>query len=191
MNRPKVVSNRLALAELAFVSGQFVLAAQSQPPDAQMPSLKAKADLVLSPEFCSTVKRFAFIERFRVGKSACEQLPLALQDLFSDLRPVQGNMEAKSESDRVTLTPRFVNISVTDQPLLPSSHRKFLIVLEWTIKNSSGNLLWLQTVQGAADRKAWTKKIVRVLVDDAVRELAKESVLKMRSAPELASLVDK
>ena len=182
----KAVSHRFALIALAFLSGQFLAAAQAQAPETQ--SFKTKAELVLTPELCQTVKRFWFIERFRVGKSVCEQLPLALQALFSDLRRVEGYLEANSETPRLTLIPRFVNISVTDQPLLPSSRRKFLIVLEWTVKDSSGNLVWLQTVQGSAERKAWTKKIVRALVDDAVREVARESVFKMRSSAELASL---
>lgn len=177
------------------VMGCAALAQESAPTSgpATLGRLSLKAGIVLAPKFCSTKKRqsVALKDVLKVGKAMCEQLYPALAPVFSDLQRLDQLPSTGSTPAQVTLIPRFVEISATQQPFLPSSQRKLVILLEWTIQDPMGNKIWLQTVQGSAERKAgWmvTNKGVSALVDAAVGELVKESVAKISAAPELLKL---
>ena len=58
-------------------------------------------------------------------------------------------MIGSSTAQLLMLIPKFVEISTTQQPFLPLSQRKLLILLEWTIQDLAGHTIWLQTVQGS------------------------------------------
>jgi hypothetical protein len=160
---------------------------------AQVPErLPLKADLVLSPEFCAVKKRqsIAIKDVLNVGKAACPKLQDRLGAIFSDLRRVDTAPAAGTSTAQIVLIPKFVDVNST-QPLVPSSQRKLVITLEWTIQNSAGRPIWLQTVQGSSQHKlGWivTKKGMTALVDAAIDDLAEVSVSKMSSARELRDL---
>lgn len=178
----------------AFLIGDAILAQALDPsqPNSAPAKLPLKAEIVLSPQFCATKKRqsIALKDVLNVGRATCEQLFAALVPVFSDLQRLEKAPNGTSTA-QITLIPRFVDMSATQQPLLPSSERKLLIVLEWTVKDSMGNTIWLQTVQGSSEHKAgWavTTKGVTAMVDAAVGELAKDSVARILAAPELQKL---
>jgi hypothetical protein len=164
----------------------------TQPPSA--PSrLPLKAEVLLSPKFCATKKRqsIALKDVLNVGKATCEQIYAALIPVFSELQRLEKMPTAGGNTAQITLIPRFVDISTTQQPFLPSSQRKLVIFLEWTVQDSMGHTIWLQTVQGSSEHKAgWavTAKGVAAMVDAAVGELAQDSVAKISVAPELQKL---
>jgi hypothetical protein len=129
------------------------LTASAQTPDNPLQvtqtKLPLKADLVLSPEFCDTRQRqsIAFKDVLRVGEPACSQLEAELNKVFSLLRTVETIPAPGTSSAEVVLIPRFVDISAT-KPMLPSSQRELVILLEWTIQNTAGRTIWLQTGSG-------------------------------------------
>ena len=150
------------------------------------------ADLVLSPEFCATKRRqsLALKDVLRVGKAACPQLQAELSGVFSGLRRVEKVPLPGTSVAQIVLIPRFVDINAT-QPLLPSSQRKLVILLEWTIQDSAGHTIWLQTVQGSSEHKlGWiiTTKRVAELVEAAVVDLARDSAARISAARELQKL---
>ncbi len=155
--------------------------------------LSLKAEIVLTPEFCATKKRqsIALKDVLNVGKTACAQLYEALMPIFSDLERIEKVPMVGSSTAQLMLIPKFLDISATQQPFLPSSQRKLVILLEWTIQDARGHTIWLQTVQGSSEHKAgWmiTGKGVSAMVDAAVSDLAKTSVTKISAAPELQQL---
>ena len=166
----------------------FGLTALAQGPN----RLPLKADLVLSPDFCATKKRqsMAIKDVMNVGKAACPKLQDKLGAIFSDLSRVDAAPAVGASAAQVILIPKFIDVSST-QPLVPSSQRKLVITLEWTIQNSAGRPIWLQTVQGSSQHKlGWivTTKGVTALVDAAIDDLVEESVSRMSSARELRDL---
>jgi len=156
--------------------------------------LSLKADIVLSPGFCATKKRqsIAIKDVLNVGKSACAQLVNALMPVFSDLRRIEKASEPGKGTAEITLVPRFADINATQQPFLPSSRRSLIVLLEWTVQDSTGRTIWLQTIQGSSEHKAgWiiTTKSVSAMVDDAISVLANESAQKISAAPEIRRLI--
>ena len=126
-----------------------------------------------------------------MGKATCAQLYEGLAPIFSDLRKLDKAPDAGTNTAQIILIPRFVDISATQQPLLPSSSRKLVILLEWTIQDTMGHTIWLQTVRGMSEHKAgWaiTPRAIRGLVEDAVSDLAKDSVARISVARELKQL---
>lgn len=184
----------IAIGILCFV-GQVMLAqstdvTQSTPEPGK---LSLKAEIVLSHEFCATKKRqsIALMDVLNVGKATCTQLFAALTPVFLDLQRVEKAPAAGASSAQLTLIPRFTDINATQQPFLPSSQRKLVILLEWKVQDSAGHTIWLQTVQGSSEHKAgWmvTSKGVSAMVDAAVSDLTKSSVAKISAAPELEQL---
>jgi len=169
----------------------------AQTPDTSLPTLPIqlplKAEIVLSPEFCATKRRqsLGIKDVLKVGKAACEELYSALVPMFSNLERVEKVPAAGRSTAKITLIPRFIDISATQQPYLPSSQRKLVILLEWTIKDSIGRTIWLQTVQGSSEHKAgWmvTGKQVSGLVDAAVSDLATDSVTRISAAREIQGI---
>jgi len=162
----------------------FVAHGQTASRDAKLP---LRAALVLTPEFCSTIiKQKA--EKFEVGKAACAELEPALEGTFSSLTRVA---EAPSSGDlQVLLVPRFVNAGATTK--VGFSKKIMVVLLEWTVKDLSGKIVWLETVQGSAkggQGNLFTYKgDLRRIVEDSVKDAAKQSANKMSSAPELRNL---
>jgi len=125
-----------------------------------------------------------------VGKAACPQLQAELGIIFPDLTRVERASAPGTSAAQIILIPKFGEINAT-QPMLPSSQRKLVITLEWTIKDSRGRTIWLQTVQGSSEHKqGWviTTKRMTGLVEAAIDDLAKDSAIRMSSAPELQNL---
>jgi hypothetical protein len=176
----------------------FGLSIFAQTPETSSPSsptkLALKAQLILSPEFCATKKRhsFAAMEVVGVGKAACSQLYPALVGIFSDLQQAENVPAAGSSTAQITLIPRFIDIIATQPPFVPSpSKRKLVVLLEWTVKDTMGRTIWLQTVQGTSELKPrglGGKKYEAALVDAAISDLAKDSVDKISAAREIRQL---
>jgi len=168
-----------------FVS-VFPALAQSTPAAGQKLSLTAS--LVLTPEFCATVSKQGS-EKFQIGKASCKVLGPTLQDAFSSVTQVDDG--SKTGDAQVVLEPRFANTSTTHKNFAFSS-RELVVGVEWTVRDPSGKIIWLGTVQGTAKRhvgNAFTyahnaKKILEL----SAQNMADESAATMSSAPELQKL---
>jgi hypothetical protein len=168
--------------------------ARDQNTSSEAPKLPLRAALVLTPEFCATKTQkgdfFSGRETFKIGKVACAELEPALSPIFSGLTVVSA---ASSSADaQVVLLPRFVDVGAT-RTVWAFSNREMVVLLEWTVKDTSGKTVWIETVEGSAKRhmgNAFTHgKNLKRIVQDSVRDAAEQSASKMSSAPELRKLM--
>lgn len=174
------------IALLLPLVSAFPAHAQNSP---QAPhKLSLIAVVVLTPEFCATVNKQGN-EKFEIGKASCKVLEPALQNAFSKI--VQVSDESKAGDAQVVLEPRFADTTTTHKAFAFSS-RELMVGVEWTARDSSGKVLWIETVQGTAKRhmgNAFTyahnqKKIL----EESVQDMADQSAAIMSSAPELLKL---
>jgi hypothetical protein len=155
--------------------------------------LGLRAALVLTPEFCATKSKkgdwFSGKESFEIGKAACKVLEPALSGTFSHLSRVEAAPPA-AEADLV-LSPRFVDVGAT-KALGAFSNRELVVLLEWTAKDAAGKTIWIETVQGSSKHHMGNLfthgKNVRLIVNDAVKDVAAQSATKMAAAPEFRKL---
>jgi hypothetical protein len=170
---------------LPFVS---VCPARAQNSPAAAHKLSLTASLVLTPEFCATVSKQGS-EKFQIGKASCKVLATTLQNAFSSITQVDDG--SKTGDAQVVLEPRFADTSTTHKNFAFSS-RELVVGVEWTVRDPSGKMIWIGTVQGTAKRhvgNAFTyahnaKKILEL----SAQNMADESATTISSAPELLKL---
>ncbi len=171
-----------------------VLRAQAPVATAAGASLPLNAVLVLPRKFCKTVfKRGSFLakrrDKFKVGKMACAELPLALTPIFQTL--TVASAPPSSGDAQLVLLPKFTGEHATGS-MFAFENRKMTVSLEWTTKDSAGRTIWSQTVQGSAKHHKGNMFThghdVKLLVRDTVKDLAAQSAAAMEAAPELRNL---
>lgn len=186
------------IASFLFLYANSMIASGGQfPPhgsDERLPAdiankIVAPAVLVLTPEFCGTKKRLSWAIRdvLHLGEATCRRVPESLRNVFADLEVAESMPPPGGVAQRMVLVPSFAEMSTT-RPMLPSSQKKLVVLLEWNVRNSAGQTIWLQTIEGTSERKAgWliTKKGMDALVDGAVQKIAAESARQMERAHEL------
>jgi hypothetical protein len=160
-----------------------------------MPSSESKiplrAALILTPDFCTGKVAHGAQENTKrgleVGKVACVEFEPALRDVFADLVTVTD--EQKAGEAQLVLIPKFVDAAVTMEGITAFANQDLLLFLQWTVKDASGRTLWLETVQGSARRHVGNiftaRKNERLIIQDAVKDLAAQSATHMSTAPEL------
>jgi hypothetical protein len=177
----------LARYLLILAATAEILAAQS--PASPGPQLPLKAVLVLSQEFCAT--KMPKGGRVEVGKLACADFEPALRDVFPRLT-VTAEVP-KTVDAQIVLIPAFVDLAATTG-MTAFSDRKLDVFLQWTAKDASGKTVWIETVRGSATHRAGTlftySKNFKLMVSDAVRDMASQSATKMSASPELRKLSD-
>jgi hypothetical protein len=150
--------------------------------------LALSAALVLTPEFCATVSKKK-PGKFPVGKSACEQLGPALAGIFTSLKPVDDS--SKAGDARVVLEPKFADVGATRRAFA-FSDRELDVLVEWTARNQSGKVVWLETVEGTAKRHQGNtfthRSNLKHIVEDSVRNMSEQSAAKMAASPQLRKL---
>jgi hypothetical protein len=161
--------------------------AQNQTPPTQQ-KLSLTAALVLTPEFCETVNKKG-AEKFPVGKTACVELEPVLKGSFASLTRVDDS--SKAGNAQVVLEPKFADVGAT-QKAFAFSNRELVVLVEWTVRDQSGKVVWLETVQGSAKRhigNAFTHgSNLKHIVEDSVQDVAEQSAAKMSSSPQLLAL---
>jgi len=176
----------LLLVSLA-VFGMAAAIAAAQSSTSPAPELLLRATLVQSQEFCAA--RMPRGGRVEVGKLACVDFEPALRQVFPQLTVVTA---VPKESDaQLILVPTFLDLAATTG-VTAFSDRKLDVYLQWTAKDASGKTVWVETVQGSASHRAGTlfsyNKNFKLMVSDAVEDLASQSAAKMLASPELRSL---
>jgi hypothetical protein len=150
--------------------------------------LSLTAALVLTPEFCATVNKKGS-EKFPVGKTACNELEPVLKGVFASLARVDDS--SKAGDAQLVLEPRFADVGAT-QKAFAFSNRELVVLLEWTARDQSGKVAWLETVQGSAKRhigNAFTHgSNLKHIVEESVQDLAEQSAAKMSASPQLLKL---
>ena len=183
----------------AFVlSAAFVMAhAQTTPPadtkpvDAKLVDTKLalNAALVLTPEFCATkTKMKNEHQTLETGKVACAELEEPLKGVFSSVTRVAA---ASSPGEaQVVLLPRLVDVDAA--MTMGYGNREMVVLLEWTVKDMAGRTVWIETVQGSAQHHlgnmATYGKNLKLILNDSVKDAAKQSAIKMSASPELRKL---
>jgi len=157
----------------------------AEPPAAK---LQLRAALILTPDFCATKWTTgngwtSNKENYTVGQAACEFLEPALKNSFSTLTRLEA--VPPSSDAQVILQPKILKGDATK-----GRKREMVILLEWTVTDTAGKTVWLQTVQGTATHKRGTFKVgknFKLLLAAAVQDAADESARQMSAAPELKS----
>jgi hypothetical protein len=167
-------------------------AADAKPATGKLPF---KAALVLTPEFCQTkIKPKGSVMTkelgsFDVGQAACKELEPALKDVFSSLTRVAAPPSA--EEAQLVLVPKIADVSVTTASIA-FSNREMVVIIEWTVKDSTGKTVWLETVQGSAKHHQGNlftfRKNQGLIVTDSMKAAAAESANKMTASSELHKL---
>ena len=146
-------SSLVALLVCGFAVFSTTTLADAQTDSTQPPTAKLQltADVLLTPEFCSTkFKKGSWKtikEEFALGPTACDDIETGLAGVFSKLTRVQTNPNLLDA--QVLLTPRFVDVAATTG-VTAFSNRDLVVVMEWTAKDASGKTVWIDTVQGTA-----------------------------------------
>ncbi len=180
---------------LAVLSSTLAVAAYCQDVPSDNSKLALSAEVVLTQEFCSTkTKKGDFVsgkETFEVGKAACAEIEPALKKVFQSL--IRVDSVPSAGDTQVVLLPRFVDVGAT-RTALAFSNRELVVLVEWTVKDKSGNTLWLETVQGSSKHHMGNLfthgKNVRLVVNDSVKDMAEQTAVKMGASPELRKLGD-
>ena len=165
-----------------------LLAAEKKPTPPQKLSLTAV--LVLTPEFCATETKKKS-EKFPIGKAACTELEPTLKPVFTSLTRVDD--PSKAGDAQLVLEPKFADVAAT-QAAIAFSNRELDVQVEWTVRDQSGKVIWIETVEGSAKRHAGNAFTYgsnkKHIVNDSVEDMAEQSAAKMSSSPELRKLSD-
>ena len=181
-----------------FASGLLIAAALA-PAAAQATApattggLPLTAELLLTPEFCNTEFKkgsWATIkENFHVGATACSEIENGLTPVFSKLTRVESPPTPLDA--QILLTPRFVDVAATTG-VTAFSNRELHVVVEWTAKDASGKLVWIETVEGTATRHMGNvftyNKNLHHIVDEAIQDAVARAADKMLASRELQKL---
>ena len=83
---------------------------------------------------------------FPLGENLCLNSELLARALFSDVTLVDDN-STKASVDAI-LVPKFIS-SVQSLSVFPFPfERKITVVLEWSLKDPTGNVIWIDTITG-------------------------------------------
>ncbi len=174
------------LCALFIPAAMLTARSQSTAVDTKLP---LKAALVLTPEFCTTkTKMKNEHQTLETGKVAYAELEAPLEDVFLNVTRVAA---ASSPGEaQVVLLPRLVDVGAT--LTMGYGNREMIVVLEWTVKDASGKTVWIETVQGSAQHHlgnmATYGKNLKLILNDSVKDAAKQSAVKMSASPELRKL---
>jgi hypothetical protein len=179
----------------AVLAATTVAVSQTDSSQPSTAKLQLKADLLLTPEFCSTkFKKGSWKtikEEFELSPTACDDIQSGLAGVFSNLTRVQA---APSPLEaQILVTPRFVDVAATIG-VTAFSNRDLVIVMEWTAKDASGKTIWIDTVQGTATHHMGNvftySKNRRRIVDESVRDAVAKAAQKISASPDLRRLVE-
>ena len=110
-----------------------------------------------------------------------QELEPGLKGVFSSLTRVAA--PPSPEEAQLVLLPRIADVNVTTASMA-FSNREMVIVLEWTVKDSSGKTVWIETVQGTAKHHMGNmftfKKNQKLIVTDSVKDAAAQSATKRK-----------
>jgi len=150
--------------------------------------LKLNAELVLTPEFCSSqFKRgngwSTPKERYPVGAKLCPALEAELPELFLSVKKSEQVPAPNASNADVILVPKIQDISATMKELV--------VEVEWTALDRAGKTLWVQAIQASGTgkvRSLGTGKLQKKHNEAAVDEIIAKSKETIGSSPELLKL---
>src|SRR5215510_6371262 len=116
-----------------------------------------EAILVLTPDQCSEEsKKGDWVigkEKYRMGELLCPAAESTVQQVFEKYTRVAAPPEKGGAAGKVILTTRFVDLETT-RTVTAFGKRKMVLLVEWTATDESGNVFWVQTVEGNAAEKS-------------------------------------
>lgn len=149
-----------------FLFGVITLAGTvgAQPPAAPGGKMAATAIVVLTPIFCTvevTQRAVGQVEVFEAGPSLCSVAEEAVRNSFERVIRMETPPAQQDAGSHLILIPRYVEMVATDTPMgangartLPSilENRSLALLVEWTAKDPSGKILWVQAIEGDATK---------------------------------------
>ena len=183
------IYRRFVAASLPFLAlvAPSLNAQSASVPEGRLP---VRAALVLTQEFCTCrVAHGAQNQKsgLEVGKVACVTFEPALKGVFAQLVTVSDPHDTGDA--QLILIPTFVDAGVAVKGVTAFSNQELNLLLQWRAKNASGKTVWLETVQGSATHHVGNmftaRKNLKLIINDAVKNLADESASRMSSSLEL------
>jgi len=158
------------------------------PADVKLPFT---ATLVLTHDFCESVLQVegTRLDSFGFGHFACRDLEPALKPFFSNLSAVQTT--PTSGSAQIVLQPELKEPTAWTDRKVFSVGKDGPVTLQWTVKDQSGKVIWIGTVQARPQRKFGLSAIAGYhTLQDVVKDLAAQSGHAIASAPEMQRFVE-
>ena len=137
---------------------------------------------MLTPEFCA-----AKVYNFQIGEVTCAGLEPMLKGVFPNLTRVAS--EAAIAEPQVVLLPRVIDVRQTAPSL---SGFEVFVTFAWTVKDSSGRIVWLGSARGSAKHSRSSSFVIKrdtlLTLQESAKDAAARSASKMAAAPELQRL---
>jgi hypothetical protein len=161
--------------------------------------LPLRATLVLSEQFCSRTykvdqSRSLRTWVYRMGKTLCAHAENVARDSFSEVVVAKEETTSAGQDTDVVVTPRLIAVLV-DFPDFPQSiwaEQEVEIILEWTITDRTGKLLWTHTDGGISRLRAGSfltrARLNRLAMQRAVDEVFRKFRGLIVSSQELHTL---
>jgi len=121
----------------------------------------------------------------RLGKVLSDNAEMLVRNLFSDVCVTDAIQPPEAEVDAI-ITPRMVSAERT-RPMLIFQQQRTTIMIEWTVKDANGNLIWADTItgEGKSPMGLNEKKNTGKQVKAAVKELFQNSFQAISQSPEI------
>jgi hypothetical protein len=158
-----------------------------------------RATLVLSEQFCNRTykvdqSRSLRTWVYRMGKTLCAYAENVARDSFREVVVAQEETTSADQDTDVIVTPRVIAVLV-DFPDFPQSlweEQEVEIILEWTVTDHTGKLLWTHTDGGVSRLRAGSfltrARLNRTAMQRAVDEVFRKFRDLIIASPELRTL---
>ena len=123
---------------------------------------------MLTPEFCA-----AKVYNFQIGEVTCAGLEPMLKGVFPNLTRVAS--EAAIAEPQVVLLPRVIDVRQTAPSL---SGFEVFVTFAWTVKDSSGRIVWLGSARGSAKHSRSSSFVIKRDTLLTLQESAKDAAAK-------------
>jgi hypothetical protein len=163
--------------------------AAAQQQSASGGKIAGTAIVVLTPEFCTVEGRKGNAilgpEIFRLGRMLCPSAEEAVGNSFERVIRVESAPKPEDAGGRLILIPHYTDMEAT-HPM--KGKRRMALLLEWSATDPSGNVLWVQTVEGAADAGGANHQ---KLAEAVMRDLVAKSTKAIQESPEIRQFVER
>lgn len=110
----------------------------------------------------------------RLGKVLSDNAEGLVRNLFSDVLVTDATQPSKTAVDAI-ITPKMVSVERT-RPMFIFQQQRTTIMIEWTVKDANGDLIWVDTITGEGKSPmGLKKKNTENQVKAAVKQLFQKS----------------
>lgn len=163
------------------------LAVAQQPPVSGS-KIAGTAIIVLTREFCTQEVKMGN-EVFRAGRLLCSSAEEAIRNSFERVIRMETPPKPEDAGGHIVLIPKYADMEATT-PLFKNK-RNMALLLEWSAIDPSGKILWVQTVEGDAQKKTGNvHQETLKMAEMVVRDLVAKSAEAIKESQEIRHFVE-